>query len=103
MSEPTRTFSWHTIFWIVSTVSGLAGSYIILDGQAKINHRLDVRDAKEWKRLVEGNKGRDQERKELKEFAQRFLAHCEREQNGCNLPADLTVIPQNPEITPLEQ
>lgn len=102
MSEPTRT-NWNAIFWVASTIIGIVGSLYIVDNQNKINHRLDVRDAKEWKRLVDGNKGRDAERQALKEFAQKVLAHCAQQKDGCELPPEMTVIPQNPEITPLEQ
>lgn len=94
MSEPTTDKqTWNFVLWIFSTVVGMIGTWIILSGQAQINHRLDVDDAWQLKGTYEAGKEWQTESRELRAWAERMLEHCKTEANGCNLTESLTMIP----------
>lgn len=94
MSEPTTDKqTWNFVLWIFSTVVGMIGTWIILSGQAQINHRLDVDDAWQLKGTYEAGKEWQTESRELRAFAERLIEHCKTEANGCKLPETLTLIP----------
>lgn len=103
MATSTKGIDWKTGMIALSTLIGVGFSLYIVREQDEIKHRLDVRDAKEWKRLVDGNKARDAERKALKDNLEQILAHCRKQSSGCGLPDTLTIIPLNPEIISIEQ
>lgn len=98
-----QTDKWKTLFLGLSTVISIAFGVMMLREQDDINHRLDVRDAYFNKGLIDGAKAREEAFIAYKRFAERMLTHCKTRPKACELPNDLTILPETKQFDPLER
>lgn len=69
--------------------------------QEQINHRLDEDDAYQMKFLIDGAKVREQNYYSHKRQLEIVLEHCRAA--GCNLPAELSVMPKEEQFEPMDK
>jgi hypothetical protein len=74
---------------------------VIRSENAELKHDNETRQAYTNKALMDRAKAMETEFFELRTFAQRFENHCAK-QKTCNLPNELTVIPEHREFESLE-
>ena len=87
------------ISFIVSTGILLVGFYNTREN-ARINHRLDIREAYFNKGLIDGAKDREKAYNNMRSNLEQILKHCETAK--CNLPLNLAVIPEEAKFDSLE-
>lgn len=69
---------------------GIAGSLWIGYQQHQINHRLDVRDAKQFRGIIDASKQNEQAFLSERRQVEKILSHCKLK--SCELPPELSVL-----------